>query len=383
MLKFREIPNMRILSTACLPALYLFLLVAVVATGCSKNADNPVDASQEGVKTDADAEYTVSVKVARIERSDIKSTIRAVGAVMAINQAKISAKIPGKIERIFVEEGERAKAGQTLLSLEKIDMLLTVRQAEAAVSMAEANYSKSETEWLRAQELMQTGITSQQQFDLAKSSFDIATASIEQADADLGLTRNQLDAAEVTTLFGGTVIHRFVDLGERVSPGQPLFEVAEIDPIEIEIGVSDKRFSELKIGQAATVSVDGYPKMAFDGEVKKIQPAIDPMTRTFKVTVGVANPEELLKPGMFARAEIQIDYHKNTLVMRRAALLEEEGKYYAVAVRDGKAYRAEISLGYRDGDLVEVLDGLLESDQVVVEGAYALAQDAPVQISGE
>jgi membrane fusion protein (multidrug efflux system) len=371
---------MRILSAACLSLLVLCLLGAA---GCSKEAENTADAVEEGSAGDAVSDYAVSVKVAPVVRAGIGSAIRAVGTVGAINQAKISAKIPGKVERIFVEEGERVKAGQKLLCLEKTDMLLTVRQAQAAVSMAEANYSKAETEWLRAQELMQTGITSQQQFDLAKSSFDIAAASIKQADADLGLARNQLDAAEVTTLLGGTVIHRFVDLGERVNPGQPLFEVAEIDPIEIEIGVSDKRFSELKVGQTVAVAVDGYPNMEFDGEVKKIQPSIDPMTRTFKVTVGVANPEELLKPGMFARADIQIDYRNKTLVMRKAALLEEEGRYYAVAVRDGKAYRAEISPGYRDGDLIEVLDGLVEGDQVVLEGAYALAQDAPVQISGE
>jgi membrane fusion protein (multidrug efflux system) len=381
MLKFRKISKKRLLSARSLSALCLLLFI--VSTGCSGNADTPADAAEQGSGIDAAADYTVSVKVGPVERAGIKSTIHAVGTVAAINQAKVSAKIPGKVERIFVEEGDRVKAGQTLLCLEKIDMLLTVRQAQAAVSMAEANYSKAETEWLRAQELMETGITSQQQFDLAKSSFDIATASIEQAEADLGLTRNQLDAAEVTALLGGTVIHRFVDLGERVNPGQPLFEVAEIDPIEIEIGVSDKRFSELKVGQAAPVSVDGYPNMEFDGEVKKIQPTINPMTRTFKVTVGVANPEELLKPGMFARADIQIDYHDNTLVMHRAALLEEEGKYYAVAVRDGRAYRAEISPGYRDGDFIEVLDGLVEGDQVVLEGAYALAQDAPVQIAGE
>jgi membrane fusion protein (multidrug efflux system) len=376
-----EIRKKRLLSTVCVAVLCLLLLV--ISTGCSENTDAPADASEENPATAENEEFTVSVKVAQVERSGIKSTIHAVGAVAAINQAKISAKIPGKVEQILAEEGDRMKAGQTLLRLEHTDMLLTVRQAQAAVSMAEANYSKAETEWHRAQELMHTGITSQQQFDLAKSSFDIAAASIKQAEADLGLARNQLESAEVTTLFGGTVTHRYIDLGERVNPGQPLFEVAEIDPVEIEIGVSDRRFSELKLGQAVIVTVDGYPDMEFHGTVKKIRPAIDPMTRTFKVTVGISNPDELLKPGMFARAEIQIDYRENTLVMRRAALLEEEGKYYAVAVRDGRAYRAEISPGYRDGDLVEVLDGLLEGDQVVLEGAYALAQDAPVQIAGE
>jgi len=367
------------LAAICLPVLCLLTLLA----GCSKDSDNPADAAEEGSKANGGADFAVSVKVAPVVRSGIKSTIRAVGTVAAINQAKISAKIPGKVEEILVEEGDRAGAGQTLLRLEKTDLLLTVRQAEAAVSMAEANCSKAETEWVRVQELLETGIASRQQFDLAKSSFEMAAASIKQAKADLGLAQHQLDSADVTTLFGGTIIHRYVDLGERVSPGQPLLEVAEIDPVEVEIGVSDKRFSDLKLGQDATISVDGYPGMEFLGKVKKIQPAIDPMTRTFKVTVGIANPDESLKPGMFARARIQIGYHADALVMPRTASLEEEGRYYAVAVRDGKAHRTEIELGFRDGDRIEVLSGLLEGDRVIVEGAYALAQGAPVQISGE
>jgi RND family efflux transporter MFP subunit len=303
--------------------------------------------------------------------------------VRALNQAKISAKIPGKVERILVEEGDRVEADQRLLQLDKTDYMLTVRQADAAVNVAEANFSKATAEWSRAQELLEKGISSQQQYDLAKSAFEIAEASVKQARADLGLARNQLNNTDVTTLFGGTVIHRYVDIGERVSPNQPLFEVAEIDPVEVEIGVSDKRFSELALDQPVTIVVDGYPERSFTGVVKKIQPAIDSMTRTFKVTVEVANPQELLKPGMFARAEIEIGYHPDALVMPRAATLEEEGHYYAVAIREDKAHRTEITLGFRDGDRVEVLSGLSEGEQVVVEGAYALAEGAPVYVSEE
>jgi len=359
------------------PILLLALCLFICMAGCSKNSENPANAAEEG------SDFAVSVTVTPVVREGIKSTIHAVGAVEAINQAKISAKIPGKVERILVEEGDRVGAGQTLLCLEKIDMMLTVRQAEAALSMATANYSKTQTEWARARELFERGISSQQQYDLVKSTFEVAEASVKQAKADLGLAQHQLDSAEVTTLFGGTVTHRYVDLGERVSPGQPLCEVAEIDPVEVEIGVSDKRFSELKLGQPVAITIDGYPNHRFEGKVKKIQPSIDPMTRTFKVTVGVANPDELLKPGMFARTEIQTGYHPDALVMPKAASLEEEGKYFAVAVRDGKAHRTEIALGFRDGDRIEVLSGLSEGDRIVLEGAYALAEGAHVQVSGE
>lgn len=344
-------------------------------SGCSKNPEKSAAASE--------SEFAVSVKVAPVARSGIRSTIHAVGVVKALNQAKISAKIPGKVERILAEEGDGVEAGQTLLRVEKIDLVLTVRQAQAALAMAEANFSKAKTEWARAQELFEKGISSQQQYDLAKSSFEVAEATVKQAKADLGLAQNQLDNADVTTLFGGTVIRRYVDLGERVSAGQPLFEVAEIDPVEIEVGVSDKRFSEVKLDQPTIIKVDGYPDLQFTGKAKRIQPAMDPMTRTFKVTVGLANPEGLLKPGMFARTEIEVGHHPDALVIPKSASLEEEGKYFVVAVRDGRAHRVEIVPGFQDLDRIEVLSGLSEGEQVVTEGAYGLAQNAMVQVSGE
>jgi multidrug efflux pump subunit AcrA (membrane-fusion protein) len=329
------------LALASLAALCSYLCFS----GCSKNPEKSAAASE--------SEFAVSVKVAPVARSGIRSTIHAVGVVKALNQAKISAKIPGKVERILAEEGDGVEAGQTLLRVEKIDLVLTVRQAQAALAMAEANFSKAKTEWARAQELFEKGISSQQQYDLAKSAFEVAEATVKQAKADLGLAQNQLDNADVTTLFGGTVIHRYVDLGERVSAGQPLFE----EP--------------------------GYPHLQFTGRAKRIQPAMDPMTRTFKVTVGLANPEGLLKPGMFARTEIEVGHHPDALVIPKSASLEEEGKYFVVAVRDGRAHRVEIVPGFQDLDRIEVLSGLSEGEQVVTEGAYGLAQNTMVQVSGD
>ncbi len=371
----REIESFHMFCRAVM--LIAALCIPFICCSCSKDSDESANASED------DLRFAVSVKVAPVVRSGIKATIHAVGTVKALNQAKISAKTPGKVEKIFVEEGDRVEAGHKLAQLEKTDFMLTVRQADAALSMAEANFSKAKAEWARAEELFNRGISSQQQYDMVKSAFEVAEASVKQAKADLELARNQLSNTDVTTLFGGTVTHEYVDIGERVNPGQPLFEVAEIDPVEIEIGVSDKRFSELKLGQTVNIAVDGYPEKSFAGTVKKIQPAIDPMTRTFNVIVGIANPEELLKPGMFARAQIETDYHPQALVMPRSAALEEEGKYYAVAVRESKACRVEITLGFQDGDRLEVLDGLSEGEQVVLEGAYALAEGAPVQIARE
>ncbi|MBI4832411.1 MAG: efflux RND transporter periplasmic adaptor subunit [Candidatus Lindowbacteria bacterium] len=325
----------------------------------------------------------MSVKVAPVVRASIKSTISAVGTVNALNQAKVSAKIPGKLEKVLVEEGARVKAGQTLAKLEKTDFALTKNQAEAAVAVAEANFSKVKADRARAQELFERGIASQQQYDLAKSGYDIAEATVRQAKADLGLAQNQLDNADVTAPFAGTVTVKYCCLGERVAPGQPLFELADIGTVDIEVGVSDKRFSDVKLNQSATISVDGYPGREFTGKVKKIQPTIDPATRTFKVTIGIANSDELLKPGMFARTNIEVGYHTDALVIPKAALLEEEGKYLVVAVRDGRVKRMDAVPGFIEADKVEILSGPSEGEQVVIEGAYGLAQDALVKVSGE
>jgi RND family efflux transporter MFP subunit len=350
-------------------------MVAVAA--CSDGGGKSANASQ------SKSEFVVAVKAAPVVREGIRSTIHAVGAVNAIKQAKISAKVPGKVEKIFAQEGDQVKADQTLLEIERTDFELTVRQAEAALAMAEANFAKASIDWARAQELLEKGITSQQQYDLAKSGFEIAQASVRQAEADLGLAKNQLANTKVRTLFAGVVTHKYADIGERIQPGQPLFEVADITPVEIEVGIGDKRFCDLKLGQPASVKVDGYPDREFEGTVKKIQPAIDPFTRTFQVTLGVDNPEELLKPGMFARAVIEVDYHPDALVMPKSALLEEEGKYMAVVVKDDKAHRVGIQPGFVEGEKLEVLSGLAEGDRVVVEGAYGLGEGALVKVAEE
>lgn len=352
-------------------------MISLLLAACSKRDEKLARASQSS------SEFAVSVKTAPVVRRGIKSTIRVVGAVKAPNQATISAKIPGKLERILADVGDRVEAGQTLVQIERTDLELTVRQAEAAVAVAEANFYQAKTEWERCQELCDKGIASRQQYDLAKSAFDVAEASVKQAKADLGLAKHQLENADVTTLFGGVVTHKYVNIGERVSPGQPLLKVAQIDPVEVTIGVSDKRFSELKLGQPVIVRVDGYPGEEFVGTVTKIQPAVDPTTRTFTVTAEVANSDERLKPGMFARAEIEVGYRENALVMPKAATLEEEGRYFAVAVKNDRARRTAIELGYQDGDLIEIVSGLSEGELVVLEGAYALAEGAPVQVSGE
>ncbi|GAB4347871.1 MAG: efflux RND transporter periplasmic adaptor subunit [Candidatus Abyssubacteria bacterium] len=353
------------------------LLSAVLFGACADDGEKVANASQ------SKPAYVVTVKAAPVVREGIRSTIHAVGTVNAIKQAKISAKVPGKVERIFVSEGDKVRAGQVLLELEKTDFELAVRQAEAALSMAEANYSKASLDWTRSQELLERGIASQQQYDLARSAYEIAQASVKQAEADLGLAQNQLANATVTTLFAGEVTHKYVDIGERIQPGQPLFEVADITPVEIEVGIGDKRFCDIKLGQSADIKIDGYPDREFKGVVKKIQPAIDPFTRTFKVTLGVENPEELLKPGMFARTVIEVDYHPDALVIPKSALLEEEGEYLAVVVNDNKAHRVGIQPGFIEGEKVEILSGLAEGDLVVMEGAYGLGEGALVNVAEE
>ncbi len=369
-----------VVRTRCfgLSGIVIFVLSCflLVGSGCSKE-------KEAATASEGTPEFAVTVKVSPVVRTDIKSTIHAVGMLKAVNQAKVSAKVPGKVERLCCEVGKTVPAGAPLLRLEKIDFQLAVNQAEAALQMAEANYTKAKTDWERVQELLEKGIASEQQYDLAKSAFDVAEATVNQAKAELALARDRLENAEVTTLFGGVVTDRFIDLGERISPGQPLFEIAQISSMELETGVSDTRFSEIRLGQPAVISVDGYPDMTFNGKIERIQPAIDPMTRTFKVTIKMENPKGLLKPGMLARADIEVGLHPDSLVIPKAASIEEEGKYYVASVKDGKVDRCEVALGYQDGEKVEVLSGLSEGDQVVTEGAYGLAQGAAVRVSGE
>ena len=205
-----------------------------------------------------------------------------------------------------------------------------------------------------------------------------ARAQVDQAQAVLTAARLRVQDATVTAPFGGIILRRMVEPGESVSPAAPSFVLAEVQDVFVELVVPERQRADVRPGQTVLVVVDALPQSRLTGKVEEVQPAASVASRTFTVKVRVANPERVLRPGMFARGVITTNVRANVLQIQDRAILLAGAKRIVFTVKDGQAVRREVSIGEQQGGVAEITQGLEAGDQVIVEGHEGLTDNQPV-----
>jgi membrane fusion protein (multidrug efflux system) len=192
--------------------------------------------------------------------------------------------------------------------------------------------------------------------------------------------RGARDSA-VRAPFAGLVARRYVSEGEFVQPGQKLFDLVALDPIEVEFTLPERDSSRVVMGQPVQVRVAPFPDEVFHAEVAVIAPTIDPVTRTLRVKARMANPDGRLRPGLFARADLGVAVRDNVAMIPEEAVLQRADGAVAYRVIEGaRAERRAMRVGViRDGR-IEVIEGLAVGDQVVVRGQDQLVDGSPVSL---
>ena len=368
--------------------LLISLAILLAFTACKK---------KEAPKAEVER---VPVEVTKVKRATISRKIEAVGNVTPRRAVIINPKVSGKIEAIYVDEGDRVKKGQEIVRLEQTDFLLAVQRAEAALEsaraalkQAEVNYENTEKDYRRLKALFEKKVISQQEFDhidaayrSARAQLVLVRARVKEAEVALENAKVQLRDTVIRAPFDGYVTARFVDPGQRayIMPPTNIIEIAEISEVKISIDVPEREFPFLRVGTPVEVQTDALPGRRFRGRITTIFPKVDPRTRTFRVEVTLKNPEGLLKPGMFCRVSISAE-EVQTLVIPREAILRipATGVDYCFVVKGGKAEKRIIQRGLSEGIWVEVKEGLQEGEEVVVKGQNNLSSGMEVEIKGK
>lgn len=203
-------------------------------------------------------------------------------------------------------------------------------------------------------------------------------ALIDRDEPALGFTK-----AEVKSPIEGTVIRYYVDIGDSVIPQEPMpqepvVNIAYMNKVKIVVNVGEKDIAKLRKGEKVRVYVDAYPQESFLGKVVKVAPAVDPRSRKLEVELEIDNKDHRLKPGMFAEVEIIYNEHSNVLVVPRIAVLEKEGKAIVFTVESNLAKLKVVRTGISDEEKIEIIEGLTEGENVIVEGNYGLSDGARV-----
>ncbi len=311
------------------------------------------------------AAAAVPVEVAVVERRMISSYIETHGTLEAEREVDLVARISGPIVELAVEEGAEVRRGDLLARLDD-------RELKARAEVSRAALAEAEQAWERSKSLLESALISPQAWEQAVTRYDTARAQYESDVIQLGYT-------ELRAPFEALVVVRYVHFAESVAVNSPLFRISDFEPLLCPIQVPEKDLAKLRVGQTAYLTFEAWPQRRFQARVGRIRPVVDAATGTVRVTL-VVTTEGVLRPGMFAGVFVETERRDGALVIPRAALsLESIGDTVYVAV-DGSASRREVTLGFREGDFVEVRGGVAEGEPVVVVGQDGLADGTPVQV---
>jgi membrane fusion protein (multidrug efflux system) len=316
---------------------------------------------------DCKKDTAVPVEVAKAARRPITASYSGTASLEAPDEAQVVSKTSGIVLALFTEEGQRVHKGQLLARLDNDHQRLQVAQAEAAMRKLASNYERSQK--MVAAKLVSTEANDQIRYDL------------ENARATLNIAQLELSYTNITAPISGVVAQRMVKQGNLVQLNAPLFRIVDDSKLEAVLSVPERELATMKTGLPVSLQVDAVSGKQFTGTIDRISPVVDAASGTFRVVCAFRG-DGGLKSGMFGRIGIVYDSRTDALTIPRVALLEDEGEPAVYVVRDGKAVRVSLKLGYTDGELAEVRSGLKEGDEVVTAGKVAIRDGAKVDVIG-
>lgn len=349
----------------------LALALAGLALGGCKGSGGG-DAAGDEVKLDKDGKpipkvEAVPVEVAKVTRKPISASYSGTANLDAPGEAQVVAKTSGVMVQLLAEEGDMVVAGQVLARMDGDKVRLEAQRQLATVHKLENNYRRSKE--LAANKLVSVEASDQIRYDL------------ESARASYELAKLELSYTNITAPITGVIAQRMVKPGNLIGLNAPVFRIVNNSHLEAVLSVPEREMARLKSGLPLRMVVDAVPGKVFEGKVDRVSPVMDASSGTFRVVCRFEN-EPQLRPGMFGRIEVVYDQRENALTVPRVALLEDEGEPAVYVVRDAKAHRVPVQLGYTNGEIAEVRSGLKEGEQVVTAGKVAIRDGSQVQVIG-
>lgn len=346
-----------------------------------------IAACQKGAAEEQDGEAPAATVVGRenvavAANDEIRSGPVVSGALTAEREGEIRAQVGGPVLQVFVEQGERVRAGQQMARIDDAALRDAFLSARSGMTAARSAYDLAEREGERAARLLEAGAIAERDVEGARSALDAARSRLADARARLTLAQEQLDDAHVRAPFDGVVAQRQVSAGDIVSPGAAMFTVIDPGSMQLEASVPADQLSSVRQGSPVTFSVRGYADRSFTGRVTRVSPAADPVTRQVRIIVSIPNTGRALVAGLFAEGRVTSESHMGTVVP--AAALDQRGVApVVVRVKNGAVERVPVEIGLTDPttERVEILRGIAAGDTVLVGAATALSAGTRVRVS--
>jgi RND family efflux transporter MFP subunit len=333
-----------------------------ISLGCGGSADRDI-----GAVFPSDGEPVIEVSTAQLQRGSITQAVSAPGSLVARRESKIGTEVQGRISRVFVSEGDRVKEGDPLFEIDPDTYKVALRQASAGLDVAKAERRQLEADLKRAHTLRRERVLSEQEIERLETSLAVAKARERQAEQAVALARHNLERTLARAPYAGSIAARLADEGTTalVQPQTIVVVLQETAELEAHAAIPESQLALVQVGDAALIHVEGLPE-PIRTEVTAVSDTIDPATRTYLVKMRVPNPSFRVKAGVFAHVEILPSAKPDVVLAPRESLRSEDGRTRLLVVRDGHAQAVPVEVGIVSAEVVEIVKGAEEGDEVIV-----------------
>ncbi len=303
------------------------------------------------------AEELPKVEIKQVYLQDVDQIAEYTATVEAYKTNNITTSTANRIKEILVDVGTQVTKGQRLVILDNVN-----------IEQLKVRLENTEREYNRAVELLSIGGGTQQAVDQLKT----------ELDANRRQYTNMVENTELVSPITGVVTARNYDPGDMT--GQlPILTIEQVRPVKVMVNVSESDYTKVKRGMSVNVKLDVYGDEIFKGTIERIHPTIDPNTRTFTVEINIANNDERIRPGMFARVEMNFGTENRVVVPDRAVVKQTgSGNRYVYVYKDGTVSFNKVELGQRLDNAYEVISGVEDGAEVVIAGQSRLSDGIKV-----
>lgn len=315
--------------------------------------------------TAAEKPRGLPAEVVKIQPETLRHELQAVGTLEAWESVIIRPEQNGLITKILFNESHTVKQGDTLFELNADSYRAEVAQARARVSL-------SLNEFKRAEKLLKKRVGS-------VNDRDTTLAQLRVDEARLEVARTLLKKMSIKTPFDGVIGLRNVSPGDYVTSGQDLVQLTDISKMKVEFSLPETVLSQIKTGQIVSLNVAAYPQAKFNGEVYAISPVADARSHNIRVKAIVNNESGQLRPGLFSKISVLLSADNNALLVPEEAIIPNNGAFLVMRMDENNSVSmVPVTLGVRQGDQVQILNGLNAEDVIVTAGHLKLRPGMPI-----
>lgn len=317
----------------------------------------------------------IAVSAVVVEPQTVPAALESVGALEAVHQVTLAPQVAGRVAAIRFEGGARVGAGSVLIQLDDAP-----ERADRAAAEAKARYAKLMLE--RSQRLQPHGFDPKMLLDQRQSDYDQAVATVRQLDAHIA-------QMQVRAPFAGELGLRRVNPGQYLNPGDAVATLTALDRLFVNFTLPQQELGRIHVGGAVEVTADAFPGRVFAARVNAIEPVVGSDTRNVSVQAIMANPGEVLRPGMYVTARLALPPQTDALVVPATAIQTSAGGDSVMVIRGERAQRGgtaqpvPVQTGRRVGDNVLIAGGLKAGDVVITEGQLRVQPGARVTVAGQ